>query len=142
MAATYRLNAPRRAQNALIKAALRLGAGPANSRILRVRGARTGRVFETPVNLVVRDGRRYLVSPYGNRTWARNARATGAVELQRGSQREEVRLQEIGGAEAVAVLRQYYAENPITRSFFDVTEASSDEAWSTEAPRRPVFGIH
>ena len=48
---------------------------------------------------------------------------------------------QLGGRE-VAGLRRYYELGRFTRPFFEVTLASSDEAWLAEAPRHPVFQVH
>lgn len=141
MARTYRLNIGRRIVNRLITAALDHGIGPKRTFLLGVRGRRTGRLYETPVNLVYREGRRYLVSPYGNRGWARNARAAGKVSLRRGSNNEEVEIEEISGLSAGSVLKQYARENPLTRPFFDARHSASDEAFGAEADRHPVFHL-
>ena len=82
---------------------------------------------------------RWLVAPYGERSWVRNARAAGWVELRRGRSNERLRVQELEPAEAVPVLREYYRLGRVTRPFFDVTLTSSDAEWLAEAPRHPVF---
>ncbi|HLF78727.1 MAG TPA: nitroreductase family deazaflavin-dependent oxidoreductase [Dehalococcoidia bacterium] len=121
--------------------ALKRGFGPSNSRLLTVRGRTSGRPYTTPVNLVLRDGKRYLVAPYGEPGWATNARAAGEVALHRGKLQESLQVEELGATEAVPVLRQYYQENPITRGFFDVDASSTDGAFRAEAPRHPVFRL-
>lgn len=140
MAATYRLSWGRRALNRLVRA-LRWGVGPRHTYLLTVRGRATGRLYSTPVTRVEEGGRRWLVAPYGEVGWVRNARAAGEVTLSRGRRPETVALEELGPAEAAPVLRRYLAEVPITRPFFDVTPASSPEAFAAEAPRHPVFRL-
>ncbi len=54
-------------------------------RLLRVRGRKTGLPRTTPVSLIEHEGRRWLVAPYGEVGWVRNARAAGEAELLRGS---------------------------------------------------------
>jgi hypothetical protein len=81
VAKTYRLNFGRRFFNALMKAALKAGVGPSNTRLLMVQGRTSGRSYETPINLVVRAGQEYLVSPYGEVSWVKNARPAGEVTL-------------------------------------------------------------
>jgi hypothetical protein len=88
----------------------------------------------------VRDGEeRWLVAPYGERNWVRNARAAACVELRRGRRRERLRVEELGPEAAVPVLREYYRLFRVTRSFFAVSLDSPQEAWLAEAPRHPVF---
>jgi deazaflavin-dependent oxidoreductase (nitroreductase family) len=123
-----------------MEAALNLGVGPSNSRLLTVRGRRTGKEYTTPVNLVVRQGQTYLVSPYGERAWVRNARAAGRVSLARGRKQQTLRIEELSAPEAAPVLGDYWQQNPITRPFFDADPG--DDAFEREAARHPVFRLH
>jgi deazaflavin-dependent oxidoreductase (nitroreductase family) len=125
----------------LIGAALRLGIGLATMRVLTVRGRRSGRRYETPVNLVHLGDRWYLVSPYGVGSWVKNARVAGSVELRRGRDRQRRVLEEVEASAAAPVLREYLRRNRITRPYFDVGLASDDAAIAAEAPRHPVFRL-
>jgi len=84
---------------------------------------------------------RWLVAPYGDRNWVKNARAAGWVELRRGRRRERLVVEELPPEGAVPVLREYYLHGRVTRPFFDVSLDSPDEAWLAEAPRHPVFRL-
>ena len=42
-----------------------LGLGFQHNFLLQVRGRKSGRIFETPVNVLDTDGKRYLVAPRG-----------------------------------------------------------------------------
>lgn len=139
MAKPFKRNLLHRVVNPLTLGLLRLGLGLKQSRALTVTGRKSGREYTTPVNLVFRDGKRYLVSPYGTKGWAMNARAAGKVTLSRGRKREEVAIREMPPAEAGPVLRQYYDENAITHPYFDVTAESTDAEFAAEAPLHPVF---
>jgi deazaflavin-dependent oxidoreductase (nitroreductase family) len=141
MAATYRLGVVRRLVNVLIRGLLLLGLGPPRTYLLTVRGRKTGRPLSTPVTLVKADGRRWLVSPYGEVAWVRNARAAGRVVLARGWHSETVAIRELPAAEAAPVLKRYITEVPITRPYFDVRPGSPLDAFIAEAPRHPVFLI-
>jgi deazaflavin-dependent oxidoreductase (nitroreductase family) len=141
MAATYRLGLERRALNALVHVLLRVGLGPPRTYLLTVPGRRTGRPRSTPVTLVEEPGQRWLVAPYGEVQWVRNARAAGRATLRRGFRTERVVLTELGPVESAPVLRRYVTEVPITRPFFDVTPGSPPEAFVAEAPRHPVFAL-
>jgi hypothetical protein len=55
-----------------------------------VEGRTSGRHFSTPVTLVVDGEERWLVAPYGERNWVKNARAAGSVELSRAGKSEKV----------------------------------------------------
>jgi len=137
----YRKSLWRRGLNALIRPLARLGLTGPRTHLLTVRGRSSGRAWSTPVS-IVRDGdERWLVAPYGDRNWVKNARAAGWVELRRGRRHERLDVEELSAAAAVPVLRRYYELGRVTRPFFEVDVASSDEAWLAESPRHPVFRL-
>jgi deazaflavin-dependent oxidoreductase (nitroreductase family) len=142
MAATYHLSGSRRLLNALVKTLLRVGLAPRHTYLLTVRGRRSGQPYSTPVTLVEEGPHRWLVAPYGDVSWVRNARAVGQVTLSRGRHAETVAVVELGPAEAAPVLKQYVTEVPITRPFFDARPDAPLEAFVAEAPRHPIFLIH
>ena len=141
MADTYRLGLGRRAANRLVRLLLRLGLLPGPTYLLIVRGRRTGRPISTPVTLVEEGGSRWLVAPYGDVGWVRNARAAGQVTLSRGSRSETLPIRELGPAEAAPVLQRYVTRVPITRPYFDARPESPITAFEAEAPRHPVFRL-
>jgi deazaflavin-dependent oxidoreductase (nitroreductase family) len=115
---------------------------PPHTYLLTVRGRKTGRSYSTPVTLVERDQQRWLVAPYGEVGWVRNARVAGQVTLQRGRRSEIVKIQELSAEEAAPVLKMYLAHIPVVRPFFDVTVRSNMRDFAAEAPRHPVFRIN
>jgi deazaflavin-dependent oxidoreductase (nitroreductase family) len=137
----YRKSAWRRGLNALVRPLARLGLTGPRTYLLTVPGRTSGTLWSTPVSIVDEGGERWLVAPYGDRNWVKNARAAGWVELRRGRRRERLNVEELGSAEAVPVLREYYRRGRVTRPFFDVDLESPPEAWLTEAPRHPVFRL-
>jgi deazaflavin-dependent oxidoreductase (nitroreductase family) len=141
MAATYRLTPARRAANRVVRLLLTLGLMPGPTYLLTVPGRRTGRPLSTPVTLVEEGGQRWLVAPYGEVPWVRNARAAGRVTLTRGRRAETVSLRALGAAEAAPVLQRYVTRVPITRPYFDVTPDSPLTAFEAEAARHPVFAL-
>ena len=141
MAKKYRLGIWRRSANVLVRCLLRVGLGPRHTYLLSVRGRRTGRLHSTPVTLVEEENQRWLVAPYGEVGWVRNARAVGQVTLSRGGRIERAAIFEVQPAEAAPVLRRYVMQVPITRPYFDVRPDSSLEAFLAEALRHPVFRI-
>ncbi len=137
----YRKSVWRRGLNALVRPLARLGLAGRSTHVLTVPGRQSGRLWSTPVS-IVRDGdERWLVAPYGERNWVKNARATGSVELQRGRRRERLSVEELEAEQAVPVLREYYRRFRVTRPFFEVTLESSHEDWLAEAPRHPAFRL-
>jgi len=109
--------------------------------LLTVAGRSTGKPWSTPVSIVEEGGERWLVAPYGDRSWVKNARASGVVELRRGRRRERLAVEELAPEDSVPVLRRYYELGRVTRSFFDVGSNSPHEDWLAEAPRHPVFRL-
>lgn len=140
MGQTYRLSRPRRLVNVVIRRLALLGLAGRHTYLLTVRGRTTGRSHSTPVRLV-ENGGRWLVAPYGEVGWVRNARASGTVTLRRGRHSETVQIEQVGPAEAAPVLREYIRRVPVTRPFFDARVDSSLETFEAEASRHPVFRI-
>jgi deazaflavin-dependent oxidoreductase (nitroreductase family) len=93
--------------NRLVAALTRLGISVWGSRILEVRGRKTGEPRRTPVNLLTLDGSRYLVAPRGHTQWVRNLRAAGEGELLLGRQRERFAGVEVPDHEKEPILRAY-----------------------------------
>jgi F420H(2)-dependent quinone reductase len=137
----YRKSLWRRALNALVRPLARLGLTGPRTHLLTVPGRTTGKLWSTPVSIVELGGERWLVAPYGDRNWVRNARVSGWVELRRGSRCERLAVRELTAVEAVPVLQEYYRRGRVTRRFFVVNLDSLEEAWLAEAPRHPVFRL-
>lgn len=126
--------------NALVRPLIRLGVS-GQMHLLLVPGRRTGRVYSTPVKVIECDGSRWLVAPYGERNWVKNARAAGRVELRRGRSAERVDVVAASPEEAAPVLREYLRSTRVTQRFFDVRPDSPLEDFVTEAAGHPVFRI-
>lgn len=112
-------------------------------RLLTVYGRTTGRPRTTPV-VPVHDGdRTWVVSPFGDVAWVRNARATGRVELQRGDEHVTYAVRQLSAAEAVPVLRRYLRlpARFFVRRHFEVSAKSTDDAITAEADRHPTFEL-
>jgi deazaflavin-dependent oxidoreductase (nitroreductase family) len=137
----FKKNLLHRIVNPLLIGALRLGFGLPNLRVLVTKGRKSGKRYQTPVNLVLRDGQRYIVSPYGTEGWARNARAAGVVGLRRRGKDEDVTIEELAPEQAAPVLKQYLRENPITKPYFDADSSSPEDDFVAEAPGHPVFRV-
>ena len=137
----YRKSAWRRALNALVRPLARLGLAGPRTYVLTVPGRTSGKLWSTPVSIVEDGDRRWLVAPYGDRNWVRNARAAGWVELRRGRRNERLSVSELDADAAVPVLQEYYRLGRVTRRFFTVTLASANDEWLAEARRHPVFEL-
>jgi deazaflavin-dependent oxidoreductase (nitroreductase family) len=109
--------------------------------ILTVVGRTSGKRYSTPVLLVFLEGERWLVAPYGEREWVKNARAAGWVELTRALKTERVQVEEVGPERAAPVLRAYLRSTPVTARFFDCKRNAPLERFAEEAHRHPVFRL-
>lgn len=139
MSRTYQANSGRRFFNRFLSSMIRVGIVPKNFYMLTVRGRKTGKSYSTPVSLIQEENKRWLVSPYGEMNWVKNARAAGEVTLTRGGKSETVSIVELAPEESAPVLKQYIAQEAIVRPYFDVKPDASLEAFTAEAPRHPVF---
>ncbi|MFI1098178.1 nitroreductase family deazaflavin-dependent oxidoreductase [Streptomyces sp. NPDC020917] len=122
----------------------RRGVSVWGSRVLEVRGRKSGEWRRTPVNVLTLDGRRYLVAPRGHVQWTYNMRAAGGGRLVLGRNVEEFTATEVlGDLEKITVLRGYLRRwKSEVGAFFDgVGPNSTDEELLAIAPKHPVFAI-
>jgi deazaflavin-dependent oxidoreductase (nitroreductase family) len=138
----YRLTAPRRFLNLLMRTLLRLGIAPRHNYLLTTRGRRSGLPHSTPVTLIERPGGRWLIAPYGSVGWVLNARAAGRVRLSRGRRAEDFRVDEVSAQEAAPILQMYLRKVRIVRPYFDAAPDDPLEVFVAEASRHPVFRVH
>jgi deazaflavin-dependent oxidoreductase (nitroreductase family) len=141
VAATFRKTPLHKLGNLVITPLARLGVAGKRTHLLTVAGRKTGRSYSTPVQIVFLGGKRWLVAPYGERAWVKNARAAGMVELTRARRTERVRVTEVDADTAAPVLREYLRTTPVTKPFFDARRSAPLQAFAAEAPRHPVFRI-
>src|SRR5262245_20251741 len=121
----------------------RLGISLYGSRLLAVRGRKSGKWRTVPVNLLDYDGAQYLVAPRGETDWVRNLRVSGGGELRLGARRQPFRAVEIADAEKTLILRAYIRRWWFeVKRFFDLTGPDApDIELARVAPRHPVFRI-
>ncbi len=136
----YRLNLPRRLVNVLVRPLVRFGIVLRHTYVLTVPGRRSGRRYSTPVTLV-ENGGRWLVAPYGERNWVKNARAAGWVELSRAGRTERVRVTPVEPADAASVLKRYVEAVPSMRRFFAAAPSAPVPEFAAEAHLHPVFRV-
>jgi deazaflavin-dependent oxidoreductase (nitroreductase family) len=117
------------------------GVAPFDLHLLTVPGRRTGKPYTTPVAVLSRDGRRWLVAPWGERNWVKNARASGWVELRRGRRRRRAAVEEVPPSERAPILRDYVRTIRANREFFDAGPDDPVERFAAEAARHPVFRL-
>jgi deazaflavin-dependent oxidoreductase (nitroreductase family) len=131
--------------NRIVALLTQLGVSVYGSRLLAVRGRRTGQWHTTPVNLLEYRGQRYLVAPRGVTQWVRNVRAGSEVELRLGSRRERVKLVEIADTDPLKIelMRQYLRKWAFEVGVFfeGVSATSPEEDLRRIAPSHPTFRI-
>ena len=129
--------------NRLVALLTRLGLSVYGSRILAVRGRKSGAWRTTPVNLLTYEGNRYLVAPRGVTQWVRNLRVSGEAKLRLGRRREAIRVVEVADAEKVAILRAYLRRWRFEiGAFFQGVGPDAPEAELRRiAPDYPVFRL-
>jgi deazaflavin-dependent oxidoreductase (nitroreductase family) len=140
MARSYRLGRARRLVNVLVKRLLGLGLADRHTYLLTVAGRNSGRPYATPV-ILVENGDRFLVAPYGAVGWVKNIRASRRATLSRRGQREEITVRELPPAESAPVLRAYLGSVRVVRPFFDAAPNAPLESFAAEADQHPVFRI-
>jgi deazaflavin-dependent oxidoreductase (nitroreductase family) len=130
--------------NATVARLTRMGVSVYGSRVLAVRGRKSGEWRTTPVNpLTLTDGTRYLVAPRGNAQWVRNLRVIGTGELRVGRRAEPFRATEVKDDDKPAILREYLKRWKFEVGvFFDGVDAKAPSEKLREiAPGYPVFRI-
>ena len=141
MSKQYQVNSIVRLVNRVMIRLNRWGIAASNSYVLTVRGRKTGKAYSTPVSLIEENDQRWLVAPYGEVSWVRNARAVGEVMLSRGSRSETLKIREAGPQESAPILKKYITRTGIVRPYFDVQPDSPLEAFAAEVPHHPVFRL-
>jgi deazaflavin-dependent oxidoreductase (nitroreductase family) len=126
-----------------IAAFTRLGLSVWGSRVLEVRGRKTGEPRRVPVNLLTFAGNQYLVAPRGETQWVRNLRAAGQGVLILGRSRQAFTAAELPDQEKREVLRAYLKRWKFEVGvFFDgVSATSSDAELDRIAPQHPAFRV-
>jgi deazaflavin-dependent oxidoreductase (nitroreductase family) len=128
--------------NRLMGALAARGLGPRYTYRLEVQGRSSGRTYTTPVNLLRRAGRPYLVAPRGWTQWVRNAMASGRVRLTRGRSTQEFAVRLVPEGERPPILKEYLERyRPAVQRYFEVKAGSPVEAFRAIASGFPVFEL-
>lgn len=129
--------------NVIVTGLTRIGVSIYGSRVLAVRGRKSGEWRTVPVNLLTFNGERYLVAPRGHTQWVRNMRAAGGGELRVGRKVEVFTAEELPDDVKPEILREYLRRWKFEVGvFFDGVDASaSDEKLRSIAPGYPVFRL-
>jgi hypothetical protein len=154
MAKPYRVTTFTRINNRVISSLLRLGVPLWSFGLLTVRGRTSGKPIETPIAIIVQEGRRYLIATYGIVNWVRNLRAAGGEATMTRSRRSEyIHAVELPPLAAAPILRTALRSGPpsipaplfrpyrqlVILPYLDVTATSSLAAFEREALNHPVF---
>jgi deazaflavin-dependent oxidoreductase (nitroreductase family) len=129
--------------NRFVALATRAGLSVWGSRVLRVRGRKSGEWRTSPVNLLTYQDHRYLVAPRGHTQWVRNIRVSGGGELMLGRRAEPFKATEIPDDQKVPILREYLRRWKFEVGVFfgGVSAESSDEELRRIAHDHPVFRV-
>lgn len=124
--------------NRMMKWTSRLGVG--RSEMLTTTGRRSGQAREVPVSPIEVDGEEYLVAPYGEVSWVKNARANPSVTLRSGGTSRKRILVDVTG-QAAHVVKAYWDREKFPRPYMDVP-GDPDVSDFAEAPDLfPVFKV-
>jgi deazaflavin-dependent oxidoreductase (nitroreductase family) len=129
--------------NRIVRGLTASGVSVWGSRVLAVKGRRSGQWRTVPVNLLSIEEDRFLVSPRGETEWVRNIRVAGGGELRLGRKVEPFAVEELGDDDKPTVLRAYLRRwKAEVGVFFDgVGPDSPDTELARIAPRHPVFRV-
>jgi deazaflavin-dependent oxidoreductase (nitroreductase family) len=133
----------RKVFNPSVAGLTKLGISVMGSRVLEVKGRKSGQWRATPVNLLDFEGDRYLVAPRGHTQWVRNMRVSGGGRLKLGRKTEDFKATELSPEAAVPVLRAYLKKwKWEVGAFFGGTGPDSTDAELLAiAPDHPVFKL-
>jgi len=119
-----------------------IGLGFSHNYLLQVRGRKSGKLYLTPVDLLERNGKRFLVAPRGRTQWVRNAEAASEVTLKRGSWKRSFSLRAIPHADKPELLKAYLDRfKTEVQRYFQVRAGSDAQAFAGIASDYPAFEL-
>lgn len=119
-----------------------IGIGFSYNYLLQVRGRKSGKLYSTPINLLEKNGKRYLVAPRGRTQWVRNAEAGGTVTLKKGSSSREFRLRPLTDAEKPEILKAYLDDfKSEVQRYFPVVAGSPVASFVSLTGSYPAFEL-
>ena len=119
-----------------------LGLGFSYNYLLQVRGRKSGKIYSTPIDLLERGGKRFLVAPRGRTQWVRNAEVAGEVTLKKGSKRHRYRLRALSDQEKPEILKAYLDQfKREVQRYFPVQAGSPVEAFRELVQSYPAFEL-
>jgi len=131
-----------RAANRLYGWLAGVGLGPSYSYLLQVNGRKTGRTHSTPVNVLRRGKKLFLVATRGHTEWSRNALVDGNVILKKGRVRLHFTARAVPDIEKPEILKDYLEHfDWAVRRFFPVSANAAASAFAEISDRYPVFEL-
>jgi deazaflavin-dependent oxidoreductase (nitroreductase family) len=129
--------------NRIVAALTRMGVSVYGSRVLEIKGRRSGEWRKTPVNLLRYEGADYLVAARGQTQWVKNLRASGQGRLRVGKRTQTFEAVELADDDKSDLLRAYLKKWKVEVGVFfaGVGPDSSDEELRRIAPDHPVFRL-
>jgi deazaflavin-dependent oxidoreductase (nitroreductase family) len=129
--------------NRIVAGLTRMGISVLGSRMLAVRGRKSGEWRTTPVNLLTYSGQQYLVAPRGVTQWVRNIRTSGVGELRIGRRTQPITVVEVPDDERPPILRAYLKrwKAEVGVFFQGVGPDAPDADLRRIAPDHPIFRI-
>lgn len=128
--------------NRLLDVLASRGLAPTYMYRLEVEGRTSGKRYSTPVNLLHRGGRPYLVAPRGWTQWVKNALAAGRVRLARGRSVREYEVRLVPEPERPPILKDYLERyRSAVQRYFDVKAGSPVEAFAPIVEGYPVLEL-
>jgi deazaflavin-dependent oxidoreductase (nitroreductase family) len=142
-ASTFRAPTPvERAFNRVFGIVVGMGWGFSYNYLLQVRGRKSGKIYSTPIDLLVLNGTKFLVAPRGRAQWVRNAEAAGEVVLKKGKLRQTYKLRALSDQEKPAVLKAYLDQfKKEVQGYFPVPAGSGVEAFQPLVGNYPAFEL-
>ena len=129
--------------NRIVEALTQLGVSVYGSRVLEVKGRKSGQWRSTPVNLLRYEGGDYLVAPRGHTQWVRNLRASGEGRLRVGRRIEPFSAVELTDDEKPPLLRAYLKKWKFEVGVFfaGVGPDAPEDELRRIAPDHPAFRL-
>lgn len=141
MSKPFQYSLDRRIINHIILWLLKIGRAPSIYYLLTIPGRKTGQPHSVPLVIIEQDAHRWLVAPYGEVDWVKNARASGTVTLTHRKDTEESSIRELTATEAAPILKKYLEAYPLTKPYFESTVDDPPENFEADAKTRPVFEL-
>ncbi len=104
---SYQAGIMRRIVNKIVEGMIRLGMTPDRMAMLTVAGRKSGQPRSLPVSMIIEDDATYLVSPYGEVNWVKNARIAGEVKITRGRKIQNFHFEELDAQTSALILKRY-----------------------------------